>query len=81
MPDADARPTAQVNVPQRVPPLGADLAPVRRLRAVPVFITLIALFLAALATWGVWQVYMAAPWTRDGTVRAYVVTIAPEATE
>jgi RND family efflux transporter MFP subunit len=25
-----------------------------------------------------WQAYMAAPWTRDGTVRAYVVSIAPE---
>jgi multidrug resistance efflux pump len=25
-----------------------------------------------------WDVYMGAPWTRDATVRAYVVTIAPE---
>jgi RND family efflux transporter MFP subunit len=25
-----------------------------------------------------WDLYMAAPWTRDGTVRAYVVTKAPE---
>src|SRR5271155_1021637 len=25
-----------------------------------------------------WQAYMAAPWTRDGTVRVYVVTMAPE---
>jgi RND family efflux transporter MFP subunit len=25
-----------------------------------------------------WDVYMGAPWTRDGTVRAYVVTMAPE---
>jgi RND family efflux transporter MFP subunit len=25
-----------------------------------------------------WDAYMAAPWTRDGTVRTYVVTIAPE---
>ena len=25
-----------------------------------------------------WRVYVEAPWTRDGTVRAYVVTIAPE---
>ena len=30
------------------------------------------------ARWAMWQVYMAAPWTRDGTVRAYVVTMAPE---
>jgi len=25
-----------------------------------------------------WGAYMGAPWTRDGTVRAYVVTMAPE---
>jgi RND family efflux transporter MFP subunit len=25
-----------------------------------------------------WSAYMGAPWTRDGTVRAYVVTMAPE---
>jgi len=25
-----------------------------------------------------WDVYMEAPWTRDGTVRVYVVTMAPE---
>jgi RND family efflux transporter MFP subunit len=25
-----------------------------------------------------WQSYMGTPWTRDGTVRAYVVTLAPE---
>jgi multidrug resistance efflux pump len=25
-----------------------------------------------------WRAYMGSPWTRDGTVRAYVVTVAPE---
>src|SRR5258707_3019023 len=25
-----------------------------------------------------WDAYMGSPWTRDGTVRAYVVTMAPE---
>jgi len=25
-----------------------------------------------------WDAYMGAPWTRDGTVRSYVVTMAPE---
>jgi RND family efflux transporter MFP subunit len=33
---------------------------------------------AALLAWATWQAYMGAPWTRDGTVRAYVVTMAPE---
>ena len=31
-----------------------------------------------IATWAAVAGYMAAPWTRDGTVRAYVVTVAPE---
>ncbi|MFL5257480.1 MAG: efflux RND transporter periplasmic adaptor subunit [Rhodopila sp.] len=31
-----------------------------------------------LLAWAAWQAYMGAPWTRDGTVRAYVVTMAPE---
>jgi len=28
--------------------------------------------------WAMWNAYMGAPWTRDGTVRAYVVTMAVE---
>jgi RND family efflux transporter MFP subunit len=34
--------------------------------------------LAALGVWAAWHAYMASPWTRDGAVRAYVVTITPE---
>ena len=49
-----------------------------RLRIVPVLITLAAVALAALLGWAMWDAYMGAPWTRDGTVRAYVVTMAPE---
>jgi multidrug resistance efflux pump len=41
-------------------------------------ITLTAVALAMLAAWKLWAVYMGTPWTRDATVRAYVVTIAPE---
>src|SRR6266403_1293635 len=48
------------------------------MRVVPMLITLGAVAVAALLAWATWQVYMAAPWTRDGTVRAYVVTMAPE---
>ena len=44
----------------------------------PVLITLFVLALAGIGVWAVWLAYVAAPWTRDGTVRAYVVTIAPE---
>jgi RND family efflux transporter MFP subunit len=40
--------------------------------------TAISVALAAVLTLWMWSVYMAAPWTRDGTVRAYIVTMAPE---
>lgn len=40
--------------------------------------TLAALGLAGMLGWTMWTVYMATPWTRDGTVRAYVVTVAPQ---
>jgi multidrug resistance efflux pump len=49
--------------------------PFRMLR---VLLTLLAVGLAALLTWSLWDLYMGAPWTRDATVRAYVVTMAPE---
>jgi len=39
---------------------------------------LMLLVLAAIGAWATWRAYIAAPWTRDGTVRTYVVTIAPE---
>jgi multidrug resistance efflux pump len=41
-------------------------------------ITLAAAGLAGMLGWAMWNVYMGAPWTRDGTVRTYVVTMAPE---
>jgi multidrug resistance efflux pump len=36
--------------------------------------------LAGLLGWAAWDNYMGAPWTRDATVRVYVVTKAPEVT-
>jgi RND family efflux transporter MFP subunit len=58
-------------------------APVRekaksRSRAASVLITFAAVAAASLLSWAMWDAYMAAPWTRDGTVRVYVVTMAPE---
>ena len=41
-------------------------------------ITLATVALAGLLGWAMWDAYMGAPWTRDATVRAYVVTMAPE---
>src|SRR5882672_10787044 len=44
----------------------------------PFLITLAAVALAGLLGWAMWGVYMEGPWTRDATVRADVVTMAPE---
>src|SRR3954469_25924046 len=41
-------------------------------------VTLLAMVTAIALGWAMWTAYMGAPWTRDGTVRAYVVTMAPE---
>src|ERR1700688_105687 len=49
-----------------------------RLHLAPILITLGMVAVAALLAWATWQAYMGSPWTRDGTVRAYVVTMAPE---
>jgi multidrug resistance efflux pump len=53
-------------------------APRRRLEIRPLLITLAAVALAGLLGWAMWGVYMEAPWTRNATVRAYIVTMAPE---
>jgi multidrug resistance efflux pump len=50
----------------------------RRLRILPVLITLAVIALAVVLGRAMWDAYMGAPWTRDGTVRAYVVTMAPQ---
>jgi len=55
----------------------ARAAPQRRLRVFPLLITLATIALASGLGLAMWDAYMGAPWTRDGTVRAYVVTMAP----
>jgi multidrug resistance efflux pump len=52
--------------------------PRRRPRLIPFLITLVAVALAVAFGWAMWGAYMETPWTRDATVRAYVVTMAPE---
>ena len=49
-----------------------------RFRIVPILITFITVAIAGALSWAMWNVYMAAPWTRDATVRVYVVTMAPQ---
>ncbi len=46
--------------------------------ALRVLATVAMALIAAALGWFAWRAYMATPWTRDGTVRAYVVTIAPD---
>jgi multidrug resistance efflux pump len=50
----------------------------RRRPVLPFIITMIAITVAGMLGTTMWNAYMGAPWTRDGTVRAYVVTMAPE---
>ncbi|HMN70474.1 MAG TPA: HlyD family secretion protein [Rhodoblastus sp.] len=49
-----------------------------RRRLLAPLLTLAAVVLAAIFGRAMWLAYMDAPWTRDGVVRAYVVTVAPE---
>jgi RND family efflux transporter MFP subunit len=60
--------------PIRLPEPATRGPPSRRLRILPVLITLAVLAVAVPLGWAMWDAYMGAPWTRDGTVRAYVVT-------
>jgi len=52
--------------------------PTTRIRLVPFLLTLIVAGIAAVIGWAAWDAYMTTPWTRDGTVRTYVIAKAPE---
>jgi multidrug resistance efflux pump len=56
----------------------ARVTPSRARRVMPVLVTMLVGAAAVLLGRAMWDAYMGAPWTRDGTVRAYVVTMAPE---
>ena len=43
------------------------------------FSTLLVCALALAAGWWLWNYYMQGPWTRDGKVRAELVSVTPEA--
>lgn len=43
-----------------------------------ILVTLVALAIAGLVAWQLWVYYMDSPWTRDGRVRADVVSLAPD---
>ena len=48
------------------------------MRVLPLLITLAVIAVALVLGREMWDAYMGAPWTRDGSVRAYVVTMAPQ---
>src|SRR5262249_34548140 len=75
-PSPEATPKGSVSLPE--PPTSDTVAP--RSRILRVWITLATVSVALPLCWMMWAAYMGTPWTRDGTVRAYVVTIAPEVT-
>jgi len=78
--EAKLQPEEQPDRREEVPSLARPPAAAsgRRLRVVPFLITLLAVALAVRLSLAMWDAYMAAPWTRDGTMRVYVVTMAPE---
>jgi multidrug resistance efflux pump len=78
--EAKSKREAKVDGPAAVwsPEPAPRNTPRRRLRILPMLITLAAIAVAVVLGRAMWDVYMGAPWTRDGTVRAYVVTMAPQ---
>ena len=72
--DAKADSPAAVWAPEPAP----RQTPRRRPRILPFLITLVVLVAAGALGWAMWDAYVGVPWTRDGTVRAYVVTMAPQ---
>jgi multidrug resistance efflux pump len=82
MPELEARAKAIADRPDPPPAWLPDpltrASPNRERRIMPVLLTTFVVAVAAFLGWAMWDAYMGAPWTRDGTVRAYVVTMAPE---
>ena len=82
MSEAEARAKTTAERPDPEPAWFPDpltrAAPRRGRRIMPVLLTTLVVTVAAFLGWAMWDAYMGAPWTRDGTVRAYVVTMAPE---
>ena len=64
--------------PRRRTPPRVVAAPRRRRRLLPLLFTVLVVAVAAVLGRTMWNAYMGAPWTRDGTVRVYVVTMAPQ---
>jgi multidrug resistance efflux pump len=60
-----------------IPPTACNMQKAR-IRIIPLLITLATTGCGVVFGWAMWNAYMGALWTRDATVRTYVVTMAPE---
>jgi multidrug resistance efflux pump len=82
MSEVEARVKPEARRADREPTLSPDpltrVTPGRKKRVMPVSLSVLVAAVAILLGRAMWDAYMGAPWTRDGTVRAYVVTMAPE---
>ncbi len=82
MSEVEARVKPEARRADREPTLSPDpltrVTPGRKKRVMPVSLSVLVVAVAVLFGRAMWDAYMGAPWTRDGTVRAYVVTMAPE---
>ena len=73
-----SKPAENPAITRAAEPAPARPAPGRRLRIFPILITLATIAVAVALGRAMCDPHMGAPWTRDGTVRVYVVTTAPE---
>jgi multidrug resistance efflux pump len=69
--------STDLRIVRSVPPTACNMHKAR-IRIIPLLITLATTGCAVVFGSAMWNAYMGAPWTRDGTVRTYVVTMAPE---
>src|SRR5258708_33901773 len=69
--------STDLRIVRSVPPTACNMHKAR-IRIIPLLITLATTGCAVVFGSAMWDAYMGAPWTRDGTVRTYVVTMAPE---
>src|SRR5216684_297022 len=76
--EARQSPQSTANEPAATPLHLKSVPEQRRRRALPFIVTAIAVAVAGVFGIAMWNAYMGAPWTRDGTVRAYIVMMAPE---
>ena len=80
MSDAEAKPERKdgdLHVVRSAQPAVRNL-PKAPIRTLPLLITFATTVFAVVLGWAMWDAYMGGPWTRDSTVRTYVVTMAPE---